>query len=211
MSFVVAILCAYAGTPAEAVQAAIAEKLGVPAADVSVLKVGLAAVPGDCTWTVELPSDQLWGTVSMELQAELSDKSIRTYRTWAKVYVWAEVPVAAEDVPTGEKIPVRMERQQLDLLYGARPVDPEKSWRANVALSEGEMLTSLRVRPWPDAEKDSPVQIRVQRGSLVIQAPGQVAEDVWVGKPVEVTNLLTKAELTGIYTADGNVLIGVVP
>lgn len=212
MSFVVAILCASAaGSPAEAVQAAIAEKLGVPAADVSVLKVGLAAVPESCVWTVELPSDQLWGTVSIELEAELSDKSIRHYRSWAKVSVWAEVPVVAEDVAPGQKIPVRLERQQLDLLYGARPVDPDKTWRANVALSEGEVLTSLRVEAWPDAQKDSPVQIRVQRGALVIQAPGKLAEDAWVGEPVEVTNLLTKVDLTGIYTADGSVLIGVVP
>ncbi len=211
MMFVAAIFCAWAGTPAEAVQTAIAEKLGVSAEDVVVQKVGLGTVPEDCSWTVEFPSDQLWGTVSIELQAELSDKSIRHYRSWAKVSVWAEIPVAAEDVAPGQKIPVRMERQQLDLLYGARPVDPSKKWRANVALSEGEVLTSTRVQPWPDAAKDSPVQIRVQRGALVVQAPGKLTEDAWVGEVVEVTNLLTQVALTGIYEADGSVRIGVSP
>ena len=209
--FVAAILCAWAGSPAEAVQAAIAEKLGVPAVDVQVQKVGLGTVPEDCSWTVDFPSDQLWGTVSIELQAELSDKSIRHYRSWAKVSVWAEIPVAAEDVAPGQKIPVRMERQQLDLLYGAHPVDPDKKWRANVALSEGEVLTSTRVQPWPDATKDSPVQIRVQRGALVIQAPGKLTEDAWVGEVVEVTNLLTQVALTGIFEADGSVRIGASP
>lgn len=208
MIFLASLLCAFAETPVEAVHAAIVAELQLPPEDVVVQKVGVGSVPEGTSWTVSLLSEALWGTVSLEMNATFPDGNSKNYRTWAKVSVWAPILVAAEEVEAGEKIPVRLERQQLDLLYGDRPVDPDKNWRARVSLEEGEPLTRLRVDRWPDAVESSSVELVARRGALSVRAPGRLEEDAWVGQRVEVLNLLTQSTLIGIYEADGTVCIG---
>jgi len=70
------------------------------------------------------------------------------------------------------------------------------------------VLTTGVVRRHPDLREGAAVTLVVQRGALVITAPGQLLADAIVDQSVKVLNLATKAELLGTLQADGRIHLG---
>lgn len=192
----------------EQIRRRVSERLKVPLADVEVLSLGLSGAPVDAAWTVELPSGNLWGTVSLRLVAALPDGSERRYTTYTKISVWDEVPVAVAEAAAGEPVAFVMERQRLDAIRSGEPVDPARRWQARGSIHAGDVLTQYRVEPLPDALSGATVRLVVSHGALRVEAPGKLAADAFVGLPVEVVNLATQATLTGIYEGGGRVRVG---
>lgn len=198
---------AFAADPNAALQSAVAARLQVPPTEVSVEKLGISGAPSDASWEVQLPNGRCWGAFTVRMDATTPDGKVRHYTAYTTVSAYKEVPVVDRDTRVGEQVSFHLERQQLDLLTGD-PVAPDEKWRAKVNLHAGEALVSGRVEPMPDALEGTPVKITVAAGALRIEAPGQLNGDAWVGRPVEVMNLATHTLLTGIYEAEGKVLIG---
>lgn len=199
---------AFAADPSVALQAAVAARLQVQLADVTVERLGISGAPADADWQVTLPVGRCWGGITVRLDGTTPDGKVRHYTAYATISAWDTVPVVARAAEPGDEVLFRMERLQLD---SAEPVDPQQRWRAKVSLHEGEPLLRGRVDPMPDALTGSPVKIAVSSGSLRIEAPGELTADAWVGKPVTVMNLATHTVLSGIYEADGHVRIGAMP
>lgn len=201
---------AFAADPSLVLRDAIAARLDVPPSDVEVRSLGIANIPADADWKVELPNTgNLWGTISVRLIASHAGTELQRYTAYAKVSVWDEVPVAAAPVAPGEPVAIELVRMSLEDLRGASPVDPARAWKAKTTLQAGVPLTTARVEAIPDAAKGSKVRIVVQRGALQIETVGVLTADAWVGRPVTVQSLATQVELTGVYEKNGLVSVGV--
>lgn len=201
---------AFAADPSLVLRDAIAARLDVPPSDVEVRSLGIANIPADADWKVELPNTgNLWGTISVRLIASHNGTELQRYTAYAKVSVWDEVPVAAAPVAPGEPVAIELVRMSLEELRGASPVDPDRAWKAKTTIQAGVPLTTSRVEAVPDAPKGSKVRIVVQRGALQIESIGLLTEDAWVGQPVTVQSLATQVELTGVYEKNGLVSVGV--
>lgn len=207
MFSLLAVAAAFASTPSAAIQAAVAAKVGVPAADVEVHGVELPTAPTSVDWLVDLPSvGPVWGDVSVTLHAGTSRYLVRP-----RVTVWQTLPVAAKSARAGERVEITTARVARDTLHGQAPVDPTHSWQARVDLVAGAPLTTTVVRERPDAAQGQTVRIVAGAGPLVVFAPGQLGEDAFVGDRVHVVNLATRTQLVGTLQGDGTVRVGGLP
>lgn len=197
---------ALAGDPGLAVREAVADRLGVPLADVELVDLGAAGLPTDVEWRVDLPAvGPWWGTVPLVVR---SPDGVLRYALRSRITVWQELPVAARAVGAGEPVEVTLARLPRERLRGEVPVDPSASWEARVDLGAGTPLTTARVRPRPDREAGSLVTIVAGSERLWVAANGRLGEDAFVGRPVRVANLDTHAVLVGVYQPDGSVRVG---
>ena len=211
MLSLVFISAALANDPAELVEQAIAARLKITVEDIEIQSLGIANAPATADWKVRLPSGNLWGTVALQLDATLPTGEVRHYSAYARITVWAPIPVAAADTLAGQPIPLTMERRSMDSLKGSVPVDPSLHWRARSTIHAGDPITTVRATPLPDALKGQPVEIWVQYGALKVRAQGQLAADAFSNQAVDVLNLATQTVITGIYQPDGRVYIGASP
>lgn len=200
----------FAADPSVVLRDAIATRLEVSSSDVEVRSLGIANVPENADWKVELPNTgNLWGTISVRLVASQNGVEIQRYTAYAKVSVWDDVPVAALAARPGEAVTIELMRMNMEDLHGATPIDPQRAWKAKTTLQPGQPLTTSRVESVPDALKGSKVRVLVHRGALSIETTGVLTEDAWVGQPVTVQSLSTQVELTGVYDQNGLVSVGV--
>ncbi len=194
----------------EAVRTAIAQRTGYPPSDVEVRTLGLPdTAPDTGTFEVELPPNGPYcGGVSLRLTISGDKGAVFRYTLRPHVTIWLEAPLAARNINPGEPVSVRMGRIPMETLRGENPVDPEKPWQARISIAQGEPVTEERAVPLPDAREGSSVTVVAGRGSVVVQAPGRLDEDAYIGRPVRVINLATRTVVTGTYRADGLVQVG---
>lgn len=198
-------LRADAATPEAALRAALAERLGMPEADIAVTDLELPDdMPADADFVVELPGYTLReGRVSATLATTNG-----SWRVSPDVKLWVTVPVAVADTVRGEPVELRMERVRLRDLRGSEAVDPSRAWEATTGLRAGQPVTVGRVRRTPDLHQGAAVKLVVEVGALSVRAPGQLLSDAVVGQSVPVLNLATKAQQFGTLRPDGTVLLG---
>ncbi|MBM4364643.1 MAG: flagella basal body P-ring formation protein FlgA [Deltaproteobacteria bacterium] len=203
---------ACAPTPAEAVEpsvaigAAVAERLGIGAADVEVGKVDISG-PGDLDWTVELPRyGTVTGRVPVTLSASSEGHPVR-FRVTVPVDAWLSVPVAQSDTLPGHDLVLGTARVRATILGAEKPVDPALQWEASTTLARGQPVTTLRARLAPSAREGASVTLMATRGAVTIRAPGRLEGDAFEGQPVAVTNLATKTMQSGTYRG-GMVILG---
>lgn len=195
---------ALAATPTDAVRAAVAARAQVPVADVEVGPLGLlpAVAALDTDWEVRFPGDAAFrGSTAVQLTG-----GGRSYALRPHVITWREVPVAAESVRAGDAVVLTVARVASDRLKSETPV-AAGAWQARVALAAGEPVTTARVRPLPDLRNGAEVKVLAGSGGLQVRAPGKLMEDAFVGAPVAVLNLATKAVQRGTYRGDGTVAL----
>jgi flagella basal body P-ring formation protein FlgA len=203
-----ALATAWGADPAEAIAEAVADRLAVPVEDVEISELGLPANVPTASWLAELPSvGPLWGHVPVVLRGAAGEQVLR-YTLRPNIRVWRELPVAGKATAAGGRIEVKLRRVALDTLRGADPADPDQDWQARVDLAENAPLTTTNVRPMPAAVEGSAVRIVSGSGRLVVVAPGQLAEDAFLGRGVQVVNLSTRKVLQGVYETDGIVRVG---
>jgi hypothetical protein len=194
----------------EAVRSAISQRTGYPPSDVEVANLGLpSTAPEHASWDVDLnPDGPYCGGVPMRVTAFGDKGAVFRYNLRPHVTIWIEAPLADRNTDPGEPVTLRIGRIPLETLRGENPVDPETPLQARVTLLEGDPVTEERARPLPDAREGSSVTVVAGRGAVLVQAPGRLDEDAYVGKPVRVVNLATRTVLTGTYRADGLVQVG---
>lgn len=196
---------ATAATPEAAIRTAVAARLGLPEADVSLSDMDAPeGLPADANFTVELPGYTLReGHVSMEL------KTLRgSWRLRPDVALWVTVPVASKAIARGEPVEASLMRVRLRELRGSSPVDAELSWEATTSIAAGQPVTVGRVRRLPDLRDGARVSVVVSRGGISVRAPGELLADAVIGETVAVLNLATRSQQLGTLQADGTVTLG---
>jgi len=194
----------------EALRMAVATRTGYPPSDIEVHNLGLPdTAPRGGRWEVELPDEGPYcGGVYVRLVAFGAQGAVFRYTLRPQITIWVEAPLAARSTAAGEPVSVRVGRIPLESLRGENPIDPELPWQARVPLDEGDPVTEVRARPMPDAREGAAVTVVAGRGSVVVQAPGRLDEDAYVGREVRVVNLATRTLVTGTYRPDGLVQVG---
>lgn len=199
------------GPLAGCIALAVAGVMGVPVQDVVVegLTAEIQAMEAE-SWEVKLPVNMSpLGVVSVSTVAHLPDGSYRRMVVRPRIEAWGEAPVAEMDVLPGQPVALKKARIPLSTLNGSPPADIEKPWLAKSTLQAGEAVTIGEVRPVPDAIRGSDVAVVVETRGIRVEAPGRLSEDAFVGQTVRVTNLFTQKGISGVYQADGTVLVGV--
>lgn len=194
----------------EAVRDAIAARTGYPPSEVEVHNLGLPdTAPTGGKFAVDLPPNgPFCGSVPMALTIFGDKGAVFQYSVRPHVTIWVDAPLAARNTGAGEPIALRMGRIPLETLRGETLVDPEKPWQARLGFTEGDPVTEQRAVLTPDAREGSSVTVVAGRGEVIVQAPGRLDEDAYIGKPVRVVNLATRSLVTGTYRADGLVQVG---
>jgi len=188
---------AHAVLPAEAIASVVSARVGVPLADVEVTALGLPAqAVVDGAWGVELPPGLRKFTGSTPVTLLRPDGARFAVRP--RIVTYAMVPVAQGSVRAGEPIVLTQARTASDVLRSEEPVG-EGRWVARVAIAAGDPVTASRVRQAPDLGQGADVQLTAGSGPLVVAAPGRLMADAYVGAPVPVLNLATRAVLKGTY------------
>lgn len=195
-----------AGEPALVLREVVAARLSVPVTDVEVGGLGVEGLEADLDWRVDLPAlGPWWGSVPVVLR---SADGTRRYAIRPEITVWQELPVAARSTRAGDPVEPASARVSRASLRGETPVDPGARWEARVDLAAGQPLTTSRVRPLPDAQAGSLVEIVAGSPGLRVMANGRLGADAFVGQPVTVSNLDTHALLVGVFMSDGSVWVG---
>jgi hypothetical protein len=188
---------AHAVLPAEAIASAVSARAGVPATDVEVSALGLPATAlVDGAWGVELPPGLRKFTGSTPVTLSRPDGARFAVRP--RIVTFSMVPVAQLSVRAGEPVALAQARVASDVLRSEDPVG-EGRWVARVALAAGDPVTVSRVRQAPDLGQGADVKLTAGSGPLVVAAPGRLMADAYVGAPVSVLNLATRAVLKGTY------------
>ncbi len=195
----------FAATPADAIASAVASRAGVPVTDVEVRELGLSAewLAQDADWVVDLPVAQtrFAGATPVVLRQGATRFPLRP-----RVVTYAEIPVAASSVKSGEPVVLATARIASDRLRSEEPV-PAGAWVARVAIAAGEPVTTARARRAPDLADGADVKVLAGAGPLRVAAPGKLMEDAYVGAPVSVLNLATRAVLHGTYRGEHVVVL----
>lgn len=204
-----ALAMAWGMDPADAVAAVVAGRLSVPVTDVEITELVLPTnVPANTTWQAELPTvGPVWGHVPVVLRG-VSGSQVLRYMVRPNIRVWRELPVAGKAAAAGTRVEVKLRRVALDTLRGGEPADADQDWRARIDLAENAPLTQACVEPMPAAAEGATVRIVTGAGGLVVVAPGRLEQDAFLGSTVRVTNLSTRAQLSGVYETDGIVRVG---
>ncbi|MSQ02619.1 MAG: flagellar basal body P-ring formation protein FlgA [Myxococcales bacterium] len=196
---------ASAATPEAAIRTAVAARLGLPEADVSLTDLDSPeGLPADADFTVELPGYALReGHLSVELKSRRG-----SWRLRPDVALWVTVPVASKAIARGEPVESSPMRVRMRELRGSTPVDADLSWEATTSIAAGQPVTVGRVRRLPDLRDGARVSVVVSRGGISVRAPGELLADAVIGQTVAVLNLATRSQQLGTLQADGTVTLG---
>jgi flagella basal body P-ring formation protein FlgA len=200
------VASALAARPVDAIASAVAARVGVPVADVEVTGLGLPEDANvDAAWVVDLPAGQRRFTGATTVSLRREDAPVR-FSLRPRVVTWHAVPVAERSVRAGEPVSLVTARVASDVLRTEDPVTGGR-WVARVGIEAGAPVTTARVRPAPDLADGADVKLIAGTGALRVAAPGRLLSDAWVGAPVSVLNLATRAVLKGTYRGENTVAL----
>lgn len=112
--------------------------------------------------------------------------------------LWEKAPLAAEAIASGEPVVLTWGEAPWGSLDGA-PAQP--GWVARRDLDPGELLTEHVAAPATMVLSGGTVNIVVQRGGVMLTAPGTALHDAQLGESVAVINEATKVRLDGVVRA----------
>ncbi len=200
-----------------AVREHVASQLELDPQDVEIVHLGVAELPS-CAEGARIvvdspPSERFRGHADLFVELYGAEQSCASLRLRAKLRTWLELPVAAEDTGPGEAIAWELQRVPIDRIAGD-PVTPElladATWLARTTVARGEPLTELVLRARPDGASGERVQVMAGAGGLIIETPGRLMADAFVGETVRVANLATRGVHEGTLFAPGCVTTGAV-
>ena len=104
--------------------------------------------------------------------------------------------VATTNTLAGDVVDYEMGVADLREVRGT-PVS-QGTWRARTSVQAGTPITLSLVSPLPDASRGEPITLVVTRGTLRIEADGELLNDAQVGESVRALNHATHATVSGI-------------
>jgi flagella basal body P-ring formation protein FlgA len=167
------------------------------AVNVEVVYAGVSrGLPGGPDVALQWEGDACSTRPTLRLLAVEEGERLGRWTVRPHLRVWVEAPVAAQLAMPGDLVEVLPGQVQVDSIIG-RPVTNAGPHRARVRIEAGEPVTHAVVEPVPDVASGSHVTVRVQRGALVVTAPGTLMQDARIGDMVRVTNDATRVVLKG--------------
>ena len=109
--------------------------------------------------------------------------------------VWKQAPVATRDFKPNEVVQSVLAEVPMDSLRG-RPITDTRV--ASVLIKQGTPITDAVTTIPPAARAGATVDLKVQRGTLTITAPGKLLHDADLGQTVRVVNEATRVTLEGV-------------
>jgi flagella basal body P-ring formation protein FlgA len=110
--------------------------------------------------------------------------------------VTVQTPVATTDTLAGHVVDYEMGVADLHDVRGT-PVG-QGTWRARTSVQAGTPITLSLVAPLPDAPRGEAITLVVTRGTLRIEADGELLNDAHLGDSVRALNHATHATVRGI-------------
>lgn len=126
------------------------------------------------------------------------------YSIKPRLEIYVRHPVARASVEAGDLILTEMAVVPLADVRG-EPLDGSLIARGQI--EAGSPVTSTNARHAPDGREGDAVVLFVQRGALVIEAPGTLMADSLFGQEVRVVNEATRTVSTGVLVEPGRVQI----
>jgi flagella basal body P-ring formation protein FlgA len=114
--------------------------------------------------------------------------------------VWKQAPVAIRDFKPNEVVQSTLAEVPMDSLRGRPTTDMRV---ASVFIKQGTPITDAVTTVPPAARAGSTVDLKVQRGTLTITAPGKLLHDADLGQTVRVVNEATHVTLKGVLVEPG--------
>ncbi len=193
----------------------VATRLELDPQDVEILHLGVASLP-PCADSARAelssaPSERFRGHADVRVELYGEQDACTSLRIRPRVRTWVEVPVATSALQPGQEATWELRRVPLGRTAGS-VLEPERlastRWLARTTIAEGEPLTDLVLRARPDAASGEQVQVLAGSGGLLIETPGRLMADAFVGESVRVANLATKGVHEAILFAPGCVATG---
>ena len=195
----------------------VAARLELAPEDVEILHLGVSTLP-PCADTARAvlespPSERFRGHAEVSVELYGDSESCTTMRLRPRIRTWTDAPVAASVLQPGQEVLWEMRRVALERFTGTpmQPAELEQGrWLARTTIAQGEPLTELVLRTRPDAASGEPVQVLAGAGGLLIETPGRLMSDAFLGDRVRVANMATHGVHDGILFAPGCVSTGAV-
>jgi flagella basal body P-ring formation protein FlgA len=194
----------------EALRAHAGQRLEISAEDVEILHLGVAELP-PCAATARAvlespPSERFRGHALVQVELYGPTETCASLRLRPRVRIWTEAPVADASYQPGDAVRWELRRVSLERVTGD-PIDPSRldgrTWLARTTIDEGQPLTELLLRPSPDGPSGEQVRVLAGSGGLLIETPGRLMSDAFVGETVRVANLATRGVHDATFFAPG--------
>lgn len=195
----------------------VASQLDLAAEDVEVIHLGVADLP-PCADTARVvvdssASERFRGHADLWVDLYDDRQSCASMHLRPRIRTWTRVPVAAEQLQPGQEVRWELRRVAVERVAGTA-LQPEQlegvRWLARTTVAEGEPLTELVLRARPDGASGEQVQVLAGTGGLIIETPGRLMDDAFLGEKVRIANLATRGVHDGTLFAPGCVSTGAV-
>ena len=195
-----------------AVQAHVADRLGVDLSDVEVKSLGLHQ-PLNCDQAATISassrsSEDFKGHADIRLTGIDAGGECGSVRIRAAVKVWLTVPVTKAATLAGNPVEIESARMSIDQIHGVPVPLSSGPWEARVSMAPGAPVTLNLVRAVPDARNGATVTLESGHGGLKVTAQGRLLENGQIGERVKVSNLATDQVVYGILVGPGRVRAG---
>ena len=200
------------GAMRSAIQEHVATRTGRTLSDVEVAEL-LFDGPHTCGESVEVAvdtnaSERFRGQTQFRVRLTENSRLCGRFSVPARVTLYELVPVATQEITTGEDIVYTMARVRQEDLRSA-PVDPDSAdWIAARTIRLGQPITQRVVKRRPAALTGDRVSIVAEFGALTVKAEGRMLAQAYIGDRVRVSNVATDTVVQGILVAPGLVRTG---
>ena len=195
----------------------VAERLELASEDVEILHLGVSTLPA-CAQDARIlldspPSERFRGHAVVRAELYGEQTLCTSLQLRSRVRAWVEAPVADRALEPGEEVSWELRKVALERMTGTS-LDPSEleqgRWLTRTTVAEGEPLTELVLRARPDGDSGDQVQVLAGSGTLLIETPGRLMADAFLGDTVRVANLATHGVNEGTLFAPGCVATGAV-
>jgi len=152
------------------------------------------------------------GNCFVIIEFNLNEKIIKRLQVPARVIIYKEVPVAAENISRGEIIePNKISIEKKDITYHSEKDIPSSSeisgLTASRNISKGTIITHAFIEKQGTIKRGEKVNIIVHSGSVIVRTTGQALSDAATGESIRVKREGTQTILEGLVAMDGTVFI----
>ncbi len=158
------------------------------------------------------PQFRYLGTGGFRGALSVDGKDVRTITCRATIEAFAEVVVAAEDLPRGKILTLDdmvTQNRPLSALNQPGYKDPVElvGMMARTAISAGETITKRSVKLPSIIKRNQMVSVEMRAGGLQVQTQARAAMDAAAGDLITCVNMGSKQEFQGIVRKDGTVVV----
>lgn len=199
----------------EAYREALRGRLGEDSgADIHDIRAGRAIkVPaGRLDFKVTFMGSRLMGRVPAVVRVRVNERTVARCRVVGQVDVYAQVVVAARNLPRHHLITredLKMVRSNLADARGGACTDPETlmGLRTSGRVSLGQVIDPRRLERAPLIRRGEVVTMIVKTQGLRVTARGKAAQTGYLGGRIKLINLASKRDVYGTVLPNGQVLV----